>query len=167
MSNTEELSARLEFTLADLGYQFPNYPVPAGETMDSFLRKRTDEGFRNRYATKTAVELFDRAERQIQRELALIEKAESRRVFPDCVGLVRFCREQKILCKARLRRKQRGLLFAGSHGGRPRENGTVIRRFLSENAASGPTSIWIFRAATSARKPFNTFIKDMASLVLR
>jgi len=45
--NTSQLSARLEYTLADLGYEFPRYPVPEGETMDSFLRKRTEEGFQN------------------------------------------------------------------------------------------------------------------------
>ena len=28
IANTRELSARLEFTLADLGYEFPRYPVP-------------------------------------------------------------------------------------------------------------------------------------------
>ena len=31
----------LDFTLADLGYQFPDYPLPPGETHDSFLRKIT------------------------------------------------------------------------------------------------------------------------------
>ena len=30
-----ELSDRLQFTLADLGYEFPRYPTPPGETMDS------------------------------------------------------------------------------------------------------------------------------------
>src|SRR5256885_1925663 len=30
IANSEELSARLEFTLADLGYEFPRYPVPEG-----------------------------------------------------------------------------------------------------------------------------------------
>ena len=44
IANTGELAARLDFTLADLGYRFPDYPVPPGETMASFLRKRTDEG---------------------------------------------------------------------------------------------------------------------------
>jgi DNA polymerase III alpha subunit len=32
LSNTLEISSRLEFTLADLGYEFPRYPVPEGET---------------------------------------------------------------------------------------------------------------------------------------
>ena len=31
-ANTVELSSRLEFTLNDLGYEFPRYPVDAGET---------------------------------------------------------------------------------------------------------------------------------------
>ena len=30
VNNTLELAARLEFTLADLGYEFPRYPVPPG-----------------------------------------------------------------------------------------------------------------------------------------
>src|SRR5262249_46319173 len=35
ISNTVELSSRLEFTLENLGYKFPPYPVPDGETMNS------------------------------------------------------------------------------------------------------------------------------------
>src|SRR6266851_6181459 len=41
IANTVKLSSRLEFTLNDLGYEFPRYPVPDGETMMSFLRERT------------------------------------------------------------------------------------------------------------------------------
>ena len=49
IANTKELSERLQFSLTDLGYEFPRYPVPEGETMASFLRKRTQEGARVRY----------------------------------------------------------------------------------------------------------------------
>src|SRR5205807_3440208 len=70
IQNTSELSARLQYTLADLGYEFPRYPVPEGETMDSFLRKRTEEGFENRYGAKRDDDLFERAKRQVERELA-------------------------------------------------------------------------------------------------
>ncbi len=38
LANTVELSSRLEFTLEALGYEFPKYPVPEGESMMSFLR---------------------------------------------------------------------------------------------------------------------------------
>jgi len=40
IAETMELARRLKFTLADLGYEFPKYPLPPGETVHSFLRKR-------------------------------------------------------------------------------------------------------------------------------
>src|SRR5579875_1586421 len=52
VENTVELSQRLAFQLNDLGYEFPRYPVRDGETMDSFLRKRVNEGVRLRYGPK-------------------------------------------------------------------------------------------------------------------
>ena len=69
IANTAELSARLELKLSDLGYEFPRYPVPQGDTMMSFLRKRTEEGFRNRYGHAN-YEMRQRAKRQIERERA-------------------------------------------------------------------------------------------------
>src|SRR5215468_1402783 len=41
IANTLEVSSRLQFTMKDLGYEFPRYPVADNETMASFLRKRT------------------------------------------------------------------------------------------------------------------------------
>src|SRR5690349_9750383 len=73
IGNTSELSNRLEFTLNDLGYEFPRYPVPEGDTMMSFLRKRTMEGFQQRYG-RASRDLRTRARRQVERELGLIEK---------------------------------------------------------------------------------------------
>ncbi len=73
IANTVDLSSRLEFTLNDLGYEFPRYPVPDGETMMSFLRERTREGWQSRYG-RAAPELKKRARRQIERELSLVEK---------------------------------------------------------------------------------------------
>src|SRR5271157_2500321 len=54
IANTVELSSRLEFTLNDLGYEFPRYPVPEGESMMSFLRERTWEGWQNQYGRAEA-----------------------------------------------------------------------------------------------------------------
>src|SRR5207253_9466310 len=42
IARTAELADRLQFTMADLGYRFPAYPVPPGETEASFLRRITD-----------------------------------------------------------------------------------------------------------------------------
>src|ERR1035438_4360142 len=37
IANTRIVSDRLEFSLKNLGYEFPHYPMPEGETMDSDL----------------------------------------------------------------------------------------------------------------------------------
>src|SRR5579863_5783147 len=100
IANTGELSSRLEFTLNDLGYEFPRYPVPAGGTMNSFLRERTWEGFQQRYGRATP-DLETRARRQIEHELALIEKLKLAGYFLIVWDLVRFCREQNILMQGR------------------------------------------------------------------
>src|SRR5437016_910851 len=85
IANTAELSSRLEFTLEKLGYEFPRYSVPEGETMNSFLRKRTLEGARNRYKPIT-----ERARRQLDKELALIEKLDLAGYFLIVWDIVRF-----------------------------------------------------------------------------
>ena len=98
--NTVELSSRLEFTLNDLGYEFPRYPVPEGETMNSFLRDRAWAGFRDRYG-RAAPEMQAKARRQIEKELALIEKLKLAGYFLIVWDLVRFCRNENILVQGR------------------------------------------------------------------
>src|SRR6266446_4493127 len=71
IANTVELSSRLEFTMQDLGYEFPKYSVPPGETMTSFLRQRTYEGARWRYSGSNGSPTFARAQKQIEHELAI------------------------------------------------------------------------------------------------
>ncbi|HEY3616037.1 MAG TPA: PHP domain-containing protein, partial [Candidatus Sulfotelmatobacter sp.] len=100
IANTRELSARLEFTLNDLGYEFPRYPVPEGETMNSFLRERAWEGFRQRYG-RSSQDMQVKARRQIEKELALIEKLKLAGYFLIVWDLVRYCREQNILVQGR------------------------------------------------------------------
>ena len=99
ISNTVELSNRLEFTLNDLGYEFPRYPVPEGETMDSFLREQPGR-FRNRYG-RTSPDMQAKARRQIEKELALIEKLKLAGYFLIVWDLVRYCREENILVQGR------------------------------------------------------------------
>jgi error-prone DNA polymerase len=96
LAHTLEISSRLQFTLADLGYEFPRYPVPEGHTQMSFLRQLADEGARLRYRP-----YHEKARRQIERELALIEKLGLPGYFLIVWDIVRFCRENDILCQGR------------------------------------------------------------------
>ncbi len=100
IANTLEVSSRLEFTLNDLGYEFPRYPVPEGETMNSFLRDRAWAGFRERYG-RASHEMQTKARCQIEKELKLIEKLKLAGYFLIVWDLVRYCHEQNILVQGR------------------------------------------------------------------
>ncbi|HJU41383.1 MAG TPA: PHP domain-containing protein, partial [Vicinamibacterales bacterium] len=93
---TRELADRLQFTMQDLGYRFPKYPIPAGETEMSFLRKITEVGARNRYRP-----YHDRARAQVARELDLIDKLDLAGYFLIVWDVVNYCRQQDILVQGR------------------------------------------------------------------
>ncbi|HYA25997.1 MAG TPA: error-prone DNA polymerase, partial [Terriglobales bacterium] len=138
IANTAELSSRLKFTLEELGYEFPRYPVPAGETMMSFLRERTWEGFQRRYGRATA-DLQDRARRQIERELKLIEKLDLPGYFLIVWDLVRFCREEKILVQGRGSAANSAVCYSlGITAVDPVGMELLFERFLSEQRGEMP-----------------------------
>ncbi|MFI5102039.1 MAG: DNA polymerase III subunit alpha [Terriglobales bacterium] len=138
IANTAELSSRLEFTLNDLGYEFPRYPVPDGETMMSFLRERTREGMQSRYGRADA-ELKKRARRQIERELNLIEHLKLAGYFLIVWDLVRFCREQKILAQGRGSAANSAVCYSlGITAVDPIGMELLFERFLSEERGEWP-----------------------------
>lgn len=101
VENTVSLSSRLGFELNDLGYEFPRYPVPDGETMDSFLRKRVAEGVRRRYGPKNNPALLERAKKQVEHELALIAKLRFAGYFLIVWDIIQFCKRHDILVQGR------------------------------------------------------------------
>ena len=137
IANTGELSQRLEFTLNDLGYEFPRYPVPEGESMQSFLRQRTEEGFRQRYGGGHACR--ERARRQIERELALIEKLKLAGYFLIVWDIVRFCREQNMLVQGRGSAANSAVCYSlGITAVDPVGMDLLFERFLSEERGEWP-----------------------------
>lgn len=131
---SEELSGRLEFTLADLGYRFPAYPVPPGETVNSFLRQRTDEGARRRYRP-----YHEKARRQIERELALIEKLGLPGYFLIVWDLVEFCRRNDILVQGRGSAANSAVCYSlGITAVDPVGMELLFERFLSEERGEWP-----------------------------
>ncbi|MGA7289068.1 MAG: DNA polymerase III subunit alpha, partial [Terriglobales bacterium] len=138
ITNTLELSSRLEFALNDLGYEFPRYPVPEGETMMSFLRERTREGWQSRYGQAEA-ELKKRARRQIERELNLIEHLKLAGYFLIVWDLVRYCRKQKILVQGRGSAANSAVCYSlGITAVDPIGMELLFERFLSEERGEWP-----------------------------
>jgi error-prone DNA polymerase len=101
LQNSLELSSRLTFALDDLGYEFPRYPVPEGDTMDSFLRKRVTEGVARRYEPKKNQHLLERSKKQVEHELNLIAKLGFAGYFLIVWDIVQFCKSHDILVQGR------------------------------------------------------------------
>jgi error-prone DNA polymerase len=138
IANTLDLSPRLEFALNDLGYEFPRYPVPEGETMMSFLRERTREGWQSRYGRAEA-ELKKRANRQIERELNLIEHLKLAGYFLIVWDIVRYCREQNILVQGRGSAANSAVCYSlGITAVDPIGMELLFERFLSEERGEWP-----------------------------
>jgi len=134
IANTQELSSRLEFTLSDLGYEFPKYPTPLGCSQMQFLRERTYEGMLSRYGAGD-----EKVRKQIDRELALIEKLDLPGYFLIVWDIVRFCREKNILVQGRGSAANSAVCYAlGITAVDPVGMELLFERFLSEERGEWP-----------------------------
>src|SRR5437660_3397523 len=139
IANTTELSSRLEFTLQDLGYEFPKYPMPPGETMASFLRQRTYEGARLRYDGRNGSPTFERAQKQIEHELALIEKLKLEGYFLIVWDIIQFCKRHGILVQGRGSAANSAVCYSlGITAVDPVGMELLFERFLSEERGEWP-----------------------------
>jgi len=139
IANTAELSSRLQFTLEDLGYEFPKYPAPPGETMTSFLRQCTEEGARARYTGIHGAPTYERARPQLERELKLIEKLKLEGYFLIVWDIVEFCRREGILVQGRGSAANSAVCYSlGITAVDPIGMDLLFERFLSEERGEWP-----------------------------
>jgi error-prone DNA polymerase len=139
IENTQELSARLTYQMSDLGYRFPDYPVPEGECMQSFLEKRTEEGILHRYVPKRDAKLLSRAQKQAQRELSLIGKLGLAGYFLIVWDIVQFCGREGILVQGRGSAANSVVCYAlGLTAIDPVGMELLFERFLSEERGEWP-----------------------------
>src|SRR5205809_1432233 len=134
IENTSRLAERLTFSLENLGYEFPEYPVPAGHTMDSFLRTIVWFGAQQRYAAIGA-----KVKRQLEEELGLISKLGFPGYFLIVWDIVNFCREHNIMVQGRGSAANSAVCYClGITPVDPVENHLVFERFLNESRKGWP-----------------------------
>jgi error-prone DNA polymerase len=134
IENTARLAERLTFSLENLGYEFPEYPVPPGHTMDSFLRTIVWFGAQQRYAAISA-----KVKRQIEEELALVTKLGFPGYFLIVWDIVNFCREHNIMVQGRGSAANSAVCYClGITPVDPVENHLVFERFLNESRKGWP-----------------------------
>ena len=134
LAGTAALGERLEYTMADLGYRFPQYPVPAGGTEIAFLRHITEVGARERYRP-----YHDKARIQIARELDLIEKLDLAGYFLIVWNIVNYARQQDILVQGRGSAANSAVCYSlGITAVDPIAMDLLFERFLSEERGEWP-----------------------------
>ncbi|MGI8761026.1 MAG: error-prone DNA polymerase [Jatrophihabitantaceae bacterium] len=98
VENAARLGSEIAFPLELLAPDLPPFPVPAGHTEMSYLRELTLRGAAKRFAGKAHEQ---RAYAQLEHELAIIEQLHFPGYFLVVWDIVRFCRENAILCQGR------------------------------------------------------------------
>src|SRR5437763_2011211 len=134
VENTSRLPDRLTFSLENLGYEFPDFPVPAGHSMDSFLRTIVWFGAQQRYAAVSA-----KVKRQLEEELALISKLGFPGYFLIVWDIVNFCREHNIMVQGRGSAANSAVCYClGITPVDPVSSHLVFERFLNESRKGWP-----------------------------
>ncbi|PYK45378.1 MAG: error-prone DNA polymerase [Verrucomicrobia bacterium] len=134
ITNTERVAERLEFSLENIGYEFPEYPVPDGHTMNSFLRTMVLFGAQQRYESITK-----KVKRQLEEELALITRLGFSGYFLIVWDIVNFCRENNIMVQGRGSAANSAVCFClGITPVDPVSNHLVFERFLNESRKGWP-----------------------------
>jgi len=134
IENTSRLAERLTFSFENIGYKFPEYPVPVGHSMDSFLRTIVWFGAQQRYAA-----ISPKVKRQIEEELALISKLGFPGYFLIVWDIINFCREHNIMVQGRGSAANSAVCYClGITPVDPVENHLVFERFLNESRKGWP-----------------------------
>jgi error-prone DNA polymerase len=136
LANTGELALRLGFTLKDLGYRFPEYPLPPGQAPLAHLHELAERGVRARYG---AGPLAARARRQIDHELRIIGRLDLAGYFLIVWDIVEYCRANDILVQGRGSAANSAVCYAlGITAVDPVSMELLFERFLSEARGEWP-----------------------------
>ena len=99
LERTREVASRCTFDLSEIRYRYPSERLPDGKISSAWLRELTLRGARERFAGTGGVPPAIRE--QIDKELALIDELDYGGYFLTMWEIVRYCRQEGILCQGR------------------------------------------------------------------
>ncbi len=138
---TRAIAERCRFSLADLGYTFPTFPVPASETEQSYLEKLCAAGISNRYPDATDP-LLPRVRAQLARELGIIDRLGLAGYFLLVWEIVEVARQKNILVQGRGSAANSAVCFIlGITAVDPVRMDLLFERFLSEERVANAGNV--------------------------
>ncbi len=135
LDETLAIARRCSFDLGQLRYQYPRELVPAGHSAASWLRDLTEKGVAWRWPKGPKIEVL----KQIDKELELIAELGYESYFLTVHDIVRFAREQQILCQGRGSAANSAVCFAlGITEIDPDRTTLLFERFISRERNEPP-----------------------------
>jgi error-prone DNA polymerase len=132
---TGAIAERCGFKLCDLGYRFPSYPLPPGETPDSYLRLLVEAGARERWGAAPGARVLG----QLAHELEVIARLKLAGYFLIVWDIVQFCRENAIMAQGRGSAANSAVCYAlGITAVDAVKMELLFERFLSEERGEWP-----------------------------
>ncbi len=135
LAETVRIAERCTFSLDTLRYEYPEEIVPPGETPASHLRRLTEEGMARRWPEGAPAAVRT----QVDRELALIAELAYEPYFLTVHDVVRFARDQGILCQGRGSAANSAVCYAlGITEVDPARMSLLFERFVSRERDEPP-----------------------------
>ncbi|WP_218186945.1 MULTISPECIES: error-prone DNA polymerase [unclassified Pseudomonas] len=135
LAESVKITRRCRFRLTELQYHYPSELVPQGHTPSSWLRRLVEQGSIWRWPEGAP----DTVTKQLDRELELICQKRYESYFLTVHDIVRFAREQGILCQGRGSAANSAVCFAlGITELDPTRINLLFERFISHERNEPP-----------------------------
>lgn len=135
---TQEIADRVQFSLTELSYIFPDYPLKTGETMDKVLREKAVQRSHERYQDKPWP-IRSQVLARLEKEFRIIEMKKLAGYFLIVTDISDFCKENKILSQGRGSAANSVVCYTlGITAVDPIQHNLLFERFLSEKYEQYP-----------------------------
>ena len=135
LARTLEISARCNFSLDELSYEYPDEPIPPGMTPQAHLEDLAWRGAEWRYPNGIPEKVIA----TLNKELRLIDELNYAQYFLTVHDIVVWAREQKILCQGRGSAANSAVCFClGITSVNPMMTSLLFERFLSKERKEPP-----------------------------
>jgi error-prone DNA polymerase len=128
VDRTLKIADACRFSLDGLRYEYPDEPIPEGQTPDDYLATLTWHGAAKRYPDAIPATIMQ----TLKKELGIIRKLEFARYFITVYDIVRFARSRDILCQGRGSAANSAICYClGITDVNPAEIDLLFERFVS------------------------------------
>jgi error-prone DNA polymerase len=135
LAETLTIASQCTFSLRELRYEYPREIVPEGHTPATWLRQLTEEGAARRFPNGVPAKVRD----LIEYELALVGRLAYEPYFLTVADVVRWARDQGILCQGRGSAANSVVCFClGVTEVNPSLSAVLFERFISEERNEPP-----------------------------